>query len=194
MPSPHAPDSAKPLLILDLDETLLFADENELARAPDFALGPYAVYRRPHLDAFLASVARRYTLAVWTSSNALYATGICAEIFSGGPAPAFVWARNRCTPRRDLANDSWTHAKHLSKLKRRGFDLRRVLVVDDSPDKHHRNYGNLVRVQPYFGALDDTELPRLGAYLDAIADVADFRRLEKRYWHAQAHDRTDLPS
>ena len=59
-------------------------------------------------------------------------------------------------------------------------------MVDDSPEKHRGNYGNLVRVAPYFGAVEDDELPRLAAYLEAIADVADYRRLEKRFWHSQA--------
>ena len=164
---------------------MLFADEIGLARAADFTVGPYAVYRRPHLAAFLDAVSRHYTIAVWTSSNTLYATGICAQIFPGELSPAFVWARDRCTPRRDLENDKWTHAKHLSKLKRRGYDLRRVLVVDDSPEKHQRNYGNLVRVSPFFGNEGDDELPTLAAYLEAIAGEPDFRRLEKRNWRTR---------
>jgi TFIIF-interacting CTD phosphatase-like protein len=179
-------DAHQPLLVLDLDETL-FADEAGLPRDADFTVGPYAVYRRPHLDEFLTAVARHYTIAVWTSSTALYASGICAQIFPAtlAPAPAFVWARDRCTPRRDLENDTWTHAKHLSKLRRRGYDLRRVLVVDDSPEKHRRNYGNLVRVAPYFGDEGDDELPRLAAYLAAIAGEPDSRRLEKRFWRSR---------
>jgi RNA polymerase II subunit A small phosphatase-like protein len=184
--------SRPPLLVLDLDETLLYAEEMPLARPPDFEVGPYAVYRRPHLASFLAHVAKRYEVAVWTSSNAAYAHGICAAIFPAHVPPAFLWARERCTHRRDLDSDAWTHAKHLSKLKRRGYDLRRTLVVDDSPEKHRRNYGNLVRVTPYFGDLDDDELPRLAAYLDAIAEVADFRRLEKRFWQSQAVPRVDF--
>jgi RNA polymerase II subunit A small phosphatase-like protein len=176
----------RPLLILDLDETLLYAEEIPLERPPDFEVGPYAVYRRPHLAAFLRQVARHYEIAVWTSSNAAYAREICAQVFSASPLPAFVWARDRCTHRRDLENDSWTHAKHLSKLKRRGYDLRRVLVVDDSPEKHRRNYGNLVRVRPYFGDTGDDELVRLGAYLESIADIADYRRLEKRFWRTRS--------
>lgn len=178
-------DARQPLLVLDLDETLLFADEAGLARDADFVVGPYAVYRRPHVDAFLAAVARHFTIAVWTSSSALYAHDVCAQIFRAGNAPAFVWARDRCTPRRDFENDKWTHAKHLAKLRRRGYDLRRVLVVDDSPEKHRRNYGNLVRVVPYFGDEGDDELPRLAAYLEAIAGEPDFRRIEKRFWRSR---------
>jgi NLI interacting factor-like phosphatase len=43
------------LLILDLDETLIYATEEPLQRVPDFIIGPYAVYRRPYLTEFLTS-------------------------------------------------------------------------------------------------------------------------------------------
>jgi len=41
------------LLILDLDETLIFATERPLTREADFRIGPYHVYRRPDLADFL---------------------------------------------------------------------------------------------------------------------------------------------
>ena len=94
----------------------------------------------------------------------------------------FVWASDRCTPTRNLELDSWSSAKHLSKLKRRGYDLRKVVVVDDSPEKHTKNYGNLVRVEPYFGDLDDRELKYLAAYLELLSREVNVRNVEKRNW------------
>lgn len=47
------------LLILDLDETLIYASEAALDREPDFT-----VYRRPWLDEFLARCERNFDLAV----------------------------------------------------------------------------------------------------------------------------------
>ena len=41
------------LLILDLDETLIFATERPLTREADFRVGPYHVYGRPGLADFL---------------------------------------------------------------------------------------------------------------------------------------------
>ena len=41
------------LLILDLDETLVFAAERPLTREADFRVGPYHVYGRPGLAVFL---------------------------------------------------------------------------------------------------------------------------------------------
>jgi len=51
------PFPARTLLILDLDETLIYATETALDRPADFSVYGYHVYRRPHLDAFLATCA-----------------------------------------------------------------------------------------------------------------------------------------
>ena len=43
----------KILLILDVDETLVFATEKELSRKADFIVFDYHVYKRPYLNQFL---------------------------------------------------------------------------------------------------------------------------------------------
>lgn len=84
--------------------------------------------------------------------------------------------------RRDLETDTWSNTKPLQKLRRRGYDLNRILVVDDSPEKHTRNYGNLIHVAPYEGDPSDDELFHLSRYLEQIAQEPDVRRIEKRNW------------
>ena len=66
------------LLVLDLDETLIHATAKpqSVGRAGEHAVGPYAVYRRPHLDEFLRTVLEWFDLGVWTSSSPLYATQV----------------------------------------------------------------------------------------------------------------------
>ncbi len=70
--------------------------------------------------------------------------------------------------------------KDLKKVKRLGFDLRRVLIVDDTPRKVSRNYGNAVYVTAYTGQEGDEELLRLSRYLASISTTPDVRVLEKR--------------
>jgi carboxy-terminal domain RNA polymerase II polypeptide A small phosphatase len=178
------------LLVLDLDETLLFASEHTLQRSSDFRAGHYFVYRRPGLAGFLRKMSALFEVAVWTSSSPAYAHAVCTEVFGDLPAPAFVWAADRCTLKRHLESDSWSHAKHLSKLKRRGYELSRVLMVDDSPEKHLRNYGNLVRVSPYYGGEGDDELHWLGLYLAGLTQVMDIRTIEKREWRRRVQAST----
>ena len=116
------------MLVLDLDETLIFATETPLNRSADFPL-----------------------MRVW----------LCARSF----------------PLR------YHRTKKLEKLKRKGYQLERVIVVDDSPEKHRAAYGNLVRVHPYEGDVDDDELPKLGEYLDSLRTVENIRLVDKRHWH-----------
>jgi len=70
----------------------------------------------------------------------------------------------------------------LKKVRRAGFELERVLVVDDSPEKLERNYGNIVVVSEFIGDPADRELLELADYLSELADEGDFRRIEKRAW------------
>ena len=116
----------RPLLILDLDETLVHAREAPLAHAPDFVVAPYALYRRPNVAAFLERTERHYELAVWTSSSPAYARAVTAHLFPDPERLVFVWASDRCTLRRDLESDTWCQSKPLRKVRRRGYDLRRL--------------------------------------------------------------------
>jgi carboxy-terminal domain RNA polymerase II polypeptide A small phosphatase len=174
--------ASRKLLILDLDETLLYANERPLARPANFEVAAYHVYLRPGLEAFLDAMSGVFRLAVWTSSSPAYASAICERVFAYRHALEFVWARDRCTPERDFILDSWSHAKRLRKVRRRGYALDHVLMVDDSPEKHTRNYGNLVRVTPFTGDPADDELPALATYLHSLADVPNVRAVEKRFW------------
>ncbi|MBB4128472.1 RNA polymerase II subunit A small phosphatase-like protein [Xanthomonas translucens] len=176
------------LLVLDLDETLIHATEGCLDRDPDFEIGPYAVYKRPGLDAFLSTVSSHFDLAVWTSSTRLYAAPAVAAIFSPDADLKFIWSRERCTMRFDPEHQDYEWAKNLGKVKRRGYRLEQVLMVDDTPAKLAKHYGNLVRVKPFFGDLADRELFQLAEYLPTLAKAPNVRRIEKRFWRKSASE------
>jgi RNA polymerase II subunit A small phosphatase-like protein len=172
----------KKLLVLDLDETLLYASPAPLERRPDAEIPPYFVYKRPHLDEFLAFCAREFAVAVWTSASADYAQAVIAALFPAGYPLAFVFSRERCTWHVDQQSGEESWIKDLKKLKRRGYELGRVVFVEDSPANLSRQYGNVVPVTPFVGDAGDSELPRLAGYLGSLRDVADVRRCEKRNW------------
>lgn len=196
--APYLPRMARPkrqteriLLILDLDETLVHASEAPLARPPDFQLYGYHVYRRPHLDEFLDVCARHFDLAVWSSASDDYVRAIVERIVPDVAALHFVWGRSRATLRRFISPHeaffypSWDHRhylKPLAKLARRGWPLERVLIVDDTPEKCVRNYGNAIYVRPFEGDEADCELPLLARYLEAMKDCRNVRVVEKRTW------------
>jgi RNA polymerase II subunit A small phosphatase-like protein len=171
----------KNLLILDLDETLLYASERPLDRDPDLVVISYHVYFRPGLAEFIRHVASLYRLAVWTSASRPYALEICSSIFADVQLE-FLWASERCTIQWDHENGSVCGAKRLHKVKKKGYPLERMLVVDDSPEKHLKNYGNLVRVLPFEGDASDKELELLSEYLVTLATCTNVRKVEKRAW------------
>ena len=172
------------LLVLDLDETLVYASEESI-HPHDFRVGPYHIVNRPFVQPFLEQVDAWFDLAVWTSSGAGYAAEVVPRVFEGlTPRLKFVWSAERCTRRFDEHTTEYCNAKPLRKLKRQGYRLGSVLVVDDSPEKHRLNYGNLIRVTPFLGDPADTELRDLLPFLDRIRSVADVRKVEKRGWRS----------
>ncbi|MBU6452726.1 MAG: phosphoprotein phosphatase [Cyanobacteria bacterium REEB67] len=173
----------RPLLILDIDETLIHGREIPLASPGNFMAGDYHIYLRPHVEEFLLTVYGAYDLACWSSASESYLAIIMAELMPHPELqPVFTWDRRRCTPRLDIANDRFYFLKNLKKVHRRGYDLRRVLILEDEPVKVNRHYGNAVYVNPFFGDLDDSELPKLSRYLLSIQSMPNFRELEKRNW------------
>jgi RNA polymerase II subunit A small phosphatase-like protein len=170
------------LLILDLDETLIYSTEKPSNAPPDFCFGHFHVYRRPYLAEFLAFVQENFDLAVWSSATPGYVAGIVSELFANTDALRFVWAADRCTRRFDGETREEYWVKDFKKVKRNGISLSQVLVIDDTPEKHERNYGNLIRVQPFMGDPADDELVRLLPFLRHLASLNDVRIVEKRGW------------
>ena len=175
---------SKHLLILDIDETLVYSAESPLSRSEDFRVGPYWVYKRPHVDEFLRNTCDWFDLAVWTSSGSAYAAATMSRLIGNCDPLKFLWSAERCTPTLDPETREEVRIKDFKKLKRAGYSLDRVLVVDDSPEKHSRNYGNLIRVKPYLGDESDVELRDLMPFLDWIRMQDDVRRIEKRGWRS----------
>ena len=123
------------LLILDLDETLIYATETPLEREPDFVVGDFFhVYERPGLADFVRSVSADFMVAVWTSASDSYAAAIVRHVFPDPGQLQFVWTRKRCTYRLDIVTGEAVGVKNLEKVRRRGFALESVLIVDDRPN------------------------------------------------------------
>lgn len=180
------------LLILDLDETLIHASRHELDCTADFQVFTYHVYQRPYLKEFLEVCNQAFDLAVWSSASEDYVEKIVEHIFPKEVRLQFVWARNRCTFRRaqpldmdDYYVDSmlnYEYAKNLSKLKKYGHRLERMLIVDDTPAKVRTHYGNAIYIPEYTGQTTDEELKLLAAYLPSLQHCENVRTVEKRHW------------
>jgi len=125
----------KPLLILDLDETLIFASEIAMRAECDFNVGELFVYKRPHLFAFLSQVATSFDLAIWSSATRDYVQAIADELGGEEREWKFVWSRSRCIQRYHHELMEHYSIKDLRKVERLGFDLEQILIVDDIRSK-----------------------------------------------------------
>ena len=141
----------------------------------------------------MAQCATHFQLAVWSSASDEYVQAVVKQILPPDLTLAFVWGRSRCTRFRlpevddqgflsfDYAS-KYEFAKRLKKVRRRGFDLKRTLIVDDTPEKVSQNYGNAIYVKPYLGEREDQELTSLASYLLTLRAAENVRTIEKRYW------------
>jgi len=173
------------LLVLDLDETLIYATEDKLGIPHNATVGNYFVYNRPHVKEFLEFCLNEFAVAIWTSSTENYADDIVKHLLGGPDNLEFCWARNRCTLTFDHDDRLPLYVKNLKKVKRLGFNLEKILVVDDTPQKWAHQYGNLIRVTPFEGDKDDSEMHKLIPFLKYLKGVANVRKVEKRGWQSR---------
>ena len=174
--------ASRMLVILDLDETLVHVPDHPIGRRADFTVLGHEGYRRPHLDDFLGELRGRYEVAIWTTARRDYAEEILTAIVPWRSDLAFVWAREDCSLHTDEATGHQGAVKDVGGVSGEGYDLARVVMVDDSPEKHPRSSANLIPVTPFLGDPGDAELPVVAAFIHSLAKQADVRTVEKRRW------------
>jgi RNA polymerase II subunit A small phosphatase-like protein len=170
------------LLILDLDETLIYATEKKLEFAPDFKFNKYYVYKRPNLDNFLKQISKHFTIGIWSSADDIYVAEIVNKIKPDNVSLEIVWGRSRCTLKRDYRLEINYYEKRLKKLKQKGFKLEQIIIVDDSMEKARNNFGNAIYIKEFTGNSQDEELMHLYNYLLTLKNTDNVRTIEKRFW------------
>ena len=170
------------LLILDLDETLIHATVNKLTIPEHFLYEKYYIYKRPYLDTFLKDISQHFTIGIWSSAGDTYVNEIVQRIKPEEINFEIIWGRSRCTIKRDYEMDNYYPEKRLAKLKKKGFSLEKIIIVDDSPEKSKSNYGNAIHIKEYSGDENDKELKLLHDYLITLKEAKNIRAIEKRGW------------
>ena len=167
---------ADKLVVLDLDQTLIYASMFSLERATDVELGLAHGYRRPGARAFVRACLERFRhVGVWTAATMEYATDAVAAVIDDPSRLSFVWAREQCTRAFDDATGEEYWAKDLAALQRAGHGLASIIVVDDDLVAWGEHRDNVLLVSKYRGALDDGELDSVLLRLDDLASAEDVR-------------------
>lgn len=109
------------------------------------------------------------------------------NIFSDNLPLDFVFTGERCVLRRNLDLDVIEIFKPLKKVKRKGYSLNHVLIVDNIAETFKYNYGNGILVKEYLGEKNDNELFLLLKYLEIIGAEENMRVIDKRHWKSKIY-------
>lgn len=173
---PKKLDSApRQSLVLDLDETLVHCSIEPIPDADTtfsvvFNGMTYQVYvrKRPYLDRFLAAVASKFEVTVFTASQQVYAEKLLDILDPKGVLIHHRLYRDSCL------NVEGNFLKDLTVL---GRDLSQTVLVDNSPHAFGYQLDNGIPIESWFENRKDKELLKLAAFLDTLLDVPDVRPL-----------------
>eukprot|EP01138_Halocafeteria_seosinensis_P008973 gb/GECG01009171.1/.p1 GENE.gb/GECG01009171.1/~~gb/GECG01009171.1/.p1 ORF type:complete len:412 (+),score=41.85 gb/GECG01009171.1/:1-1236(+) len=170
--SRDAPDIT---LVLDLDETLVHCSIDPLDGADmtfpvTFNLVDYQVYvkKRPYLDKFLKKVSKQFEVIVFTASQQVYASKLLDLI-----DPEHKYIHHRLY-REACLNVEGNFIKDLTVL---GRDLRKTMLVDNSPHAFGYQVDNGIPIESWFEDPRDTELLKLASFLKSLPGSKDIRPL-----------------
>ena len=178
----------KPLLVLDMDETLIHTanDDEQPSRAPDFTFSldtcesSFDVYERPGVHEFLKQVASDFEVAVWTAGTRDYAEPILDWLDRDGVITTRLY-RDSCT-----LHHYGFYVKDLGKLN---TCLSKIIIVDNNPRSFAFHQRNGIKCSDYYFDEYDEELKRIHQFLHYVKNFTDFRDFVPKYhiWAEQCH-------
>ncbi|XP_010213680.1 PREDICTED: carboxy-terminal domain RNA polymerase II polypeptide A small phosphatase 1 [Tinamus guttatus] len=159
LPEIKPQDASKLCVVIDLDETLVHSS--------------FKVYvlKRPHVDEFLQRMGELFECVLFTASLAKYADPVADLLDKWGAFRARLF-RESCVFHRG------NYVKDLSRL---GRDLRRIIIVDNSPASYIFHPDNAVPVASWFDNMADTELLDLLPFFERLSKVEDVYTVLKKH-------------
>ncbi|KAL3231820.1 hypothetical protein MRX96_023249 [Rhipicephalus microplus] len=170
LPPVRHQDIRKICLIIDLDETLVHSSFKPINNADfvvpveiDGTVHQVYVLKRPYVDEFLQRVGDAYECVLFTASLAKYADPVADLLDKWGVFRARLF-RESCV---------FYRGNYVKDLGRLGRDLRRVVIIDNSPASYIFHPDNAVPVNSWFDDMSDTELRDLMPLFDELSRVED---------------------
>lgn len=165
-------------LVLDLDRTLIYADE-PLGRQHDILVGdpdfPLGVYKRPGLDKFLIYCFSKFEVGVWSQAPKTYMEDITNAIFNRFNLK-FKYSQEECDSVAGLPI-----IKSVAKLEQRlKIPASKIIIIDDNLDHYlGRDDNNVVKALEWLGSEKDDYLDFLPELLDVLSSAPDVRMIIK---------------
>jgi TFIIF-interacting CTD phosphatase-like protein len=141
----------KKLIILDLDNTLIYASYSKLPAKIFFRYSKYLpIYERPHAKEFVKKCHTIGDVVVYTTAVKDYAEKVCEHLHI---KPVELFSREDCL------NINGMYQKSLPEHYFEKFDD--ITIIDDNPDvwdtKSHKKC-RIISVSPFTGDVGDYEL------------------------------------
>jgi len=160
----------KKTLVLDLDETLVHSSFKPISGADfvipveiDDQVHQVYVLKRPGVDQFMKRMGELYEIVVFTASLAKYADPVL-DLLDKHKVVKIRLFREACV------NHKGNYVKDLNRL---GRDIKKTIIIDNSPASYMFNPENAVPVESWFDDVNDTELFSLIGILERLSKVDD---------------------
>ncbi|KAK6618940.1 hypothetical protein RUM44_003321 [Polyplax serrata] len=161
-------DIHKKCMVIDLDETLVHSSFKPINNADfvvpveiDGKVHQVYVLKRPYVDEFLKRMGELYECILFTASLAKYADPVTDLLDRWGVFRARLF-RDSCVFHRG------NYVKDLNKL---GRDLKKIIIVDNSPASYIFQPDNAVPVASWFDDMTDSELLDLIPFFEKLSKV-----------------------
>jgi carboxy-terminal domain RNA polymerase II polypeptide A small phosphatase len=178
------------IIVFDMDETLIHATKTKLDIPEDFRYEDYYIYKRPFVHEFLSACAKLCQIAIWSSADDDYVSSIAQQLINDSIELNFIWGRSECWVKIAKVEDDETglkrkeylNIKPLEKIRRRGYQMNNLLIIDDSLYKVKDNPNNYFIIEAFEGNQQDQELKYLLSYLEVIIQETNFSAIDHTNW------------
>lgn len=172
-------DVKKKLAVFDLDETLVHClvkdyqtSKNVISVVlPSKSVAKVGVNIRPHWEQALKRIQKKYHIVIYTASHKSYADAVLDFLDPENKFFTYRLYRNNCIM---INNDNKVmYVKDCSIFK--DYDLKDVVLVDNSVLSFAYNLDNGIPIVPYYDAKQDFEMLFCACYLEHIYSYDDLR-------------------
>jgi carboxy-terminal domain RNA polymerase II polypeptide A small phosphatase len=159
-----------------LERKLFEIDRAEVQEQDHFRTGDYIVLKRPNVSTFIETLFEWFDVSVWTAGSSPYAHADCLK---------FIMTSKNTVWKYDFEIREHRVMKPLKKVTRKGFELSKILHIDNTPSTFSTNNGNGILVSSWTGQQNDDELLSLLTFLEFLGPLQDVRKVEKRGWQTR---------